>query len=297
MRLSAYNNFKKIAIFLISATVVIGVIFFLDKNPSLFTPSLEKIENTLNSDVVNKIKQEISSPGPLVNKEDAPQSYLTQNGVLNWTNVARKENGSLPPLAENSQLDAIAEERLNDLFAKQYFEHISPAGIGASDIAKKIGYQFLSIGENLALGNFKDDKAIVDAWMASPGHRANILNARYQEIGIAVKKDIYKDQKTWIGVQIFARPLSACPQPDKTLKSQIDIAEERRKQMEQYLESLKKELINASPQNKQELVIYNQKVEEYNSQVKKFNNLTKELKSMVSEYNDQVDILNKCVSQ
>lgn len=297
MRLSVYNNFKKFAIFLISATVVIGVIFFLDKNPSFFTPSLEKIEDTLNSDVVNKIKQEISSPGPLVNKEDAPQSYLTQHGVLNWTNIARNENGFLPPLAENSQLDAIAEERLNDLFAKQYFEHISPDGIGASDIAKKIGYQFLSIGENLALGNFKDDKAIVDAWMNSPGHRANILNAHYQEIGIAVKKDIYKNQKTWIGVQIFARPLSACPQPDKALKSQIDIAEDRRNQMEESLKALKTELANISPQNKEELDVYNQKVAEYNSQVKKFNNLAKELKSMVSEYNGQVDILNKCVSQ
>lgn len=298
MRLSAYNNFKKIAIFLISAAVVIGVIFFLDKNPPLFAPSLEKIENTLNnSDTIDKIKQEISSPGPLVNKEDAPQSYLTQNGVLIWTNIARKENGSLPPLTENSQLDRIAEERLNDLFAKQYFEHISPEGIGASDIAEKIGYQFLSIGENLALGNFKDDKAIVDAWMNSPGHRANILNAHYQEIGIAVKKDIYKGQKTWIGVQIFARPLSACPQPEKNLKSQIDIAESRRNQMEGSLEALKAELANMSPQNKQELVIYNQKVEEYNSQVKKFNALTKELKSMISEYNNQVDVLNKCVSR
>ena len=297
MHLSAYNSLKKIATFIISAAIVLAIIFYLDKNSSLFTPSLQELENSLNNTTIQKIKQEIYAPEPLINKQNAPQSYLTKDGVLKWTNTARNENGSLPPLTENSKLDSVAEERLDDLFAKQYFEHISPDGIGASNIAERIGYKFILIGENLALGNFKDDQAIVDAWMASPGHRANILNSRYQEIGVAVKKGTYKDQKTWIGVQIFALPLSACPQPDQSLRSRIEIAQDREGQMEKSLAALKVEINSLNPQSKEEKRQYNQLIEEYNSEIERINNLIKELKSMISEYNNQIDALNKCVSQ
>ena len=60
------------------------------------------------------------------------------------------------------------------------------------------------------------------AWMNSPGHRANILNPHFQEIGVAVGKGMYEGHETWIAVQSFGMPLSACPASDANLKIKID---------------------------------------------------------------------------
>ena len=104
------------------------------------------------------------------------------------------------------------------MFEKEYFEHKSPSGIGASDIAHDVGYEFILVGENIALGNFDGDEALVQAWMDSPGHRANILNKRYTEIGIAAEKGLYQGKMMWLAVQIFARPMSLCQNPNQLTK-------------------------------------------------------------------------------
>jgi TusA-related sulfurtransferase len=222
---------------------------------------------------------------------------LTKAGVLKWTNIQRNETESLPALSQNSKLDEIAMERLNDMFEKQYFEHISPSGLGASDIAKKIGYEFISIGENIALGNFKDDQAIVQAWMDSPGHRANILNKSYAEIGIAVKKGIYENHETWIGAQIFARPLSACPAPNQEIKNEIEKTQNQITILEDKATAMRKDLERINPRNKKDIEAYNQKVDEYNALIKEINNLIKEQKNLISEYNNQVDSQNECIQK
>jgi uncharacterized protein YkwD len=92
------------------------------------------------------------------------------------------------------------------MFENQYFAHESPTGEKVSDLAKKFGYDFLLIGENLAMGNFSSDEDLVLAWMESPGHRENILNEKYQEIGVAVKKGIFEGKEVWIAVQHFGLP-------------------------------------------------------------------------------------------
>src|SRR6185369_15716694 len=117
----------------------------------------------------------------------------------------------LPALKENALLDKAAKKKLDDMFAQQYFEHINPQGKGPSDLAKSVGYDYIAIGENLALGNFKNDAELVQAWMDSPGHRANILNKQYTEIGVAVGQGTYEGKKTWLAVQEFGRPTSSCP--------------------------------------------------------------------------------------
>jgi len=243
------------------------------------------------------IEKKIYNPPPLVGKENIPDSFLTKEGVLKWTNIQRDETASLPTLLQNSELGAIAMERLEDMFEKQYFDHISPGGIGASDIAQKIGYEFISIGENIALGNFKDDRSLVQAWMDSPGHRANILNGGYAEIGIAVKKEVYENQETWIGVQIFARPLSACPKPDQALKAEIEKTQNQITILENEAAALREELEKINPRNKKSIETYNQKVDEYNALVKEINDLVKKQKNLISEYNNQVDSQNECVQE
>jgi uncharacterized protein YkwD len=91
----------------------------------------------------------------------------------------------LGPLRLNAALSAAADDRMHDMFAKHYFEHISPDGIDPFTWAERRGYDYREIGENLAVG-YPRSSDVVDGWMHSDGHRANILGADYDEIGIAI---------------------------------------------------------------------------------------------------------------
>ena len=91
----------------------------------------------------------------------------------------------LGPLRLNAALSAAAEDRMHDMFAKHYFEHVSPDGIDPFTWAEKRGYDYRQIGENLAVG-YPRASDVVDGWMHSDGHRANILGRDFDEVGIAV---------------------------------------------------------------------------------------------------------------
>lgn len=133
------------------------------------------------------------------------QEPLTREKVIYFTNAARSGNG-LHELKENSLLNAVAEERAKDMFEKQYFEHISPTGENDADVARRIGYRYKMIGENIAKGWYLNDKKLVDGWMQSHGHRKNILNSGFDEIGVAVVKGKFEGNEVIIGVQIFGLP-------------------------------------------------------------------------------------------
>ncbi len=91
----------------------------------------------------------------------------------------------LPPLRANQELSLAARDRIGDMFAKHYFSHVSPDGIDPFTWADRRGYDYTEIGENLAVG-YRSAGGVVDGWMQSPGHRANILKADFDEVGIAV---------------------------------------------------------------------------------------------------------------
>src|SRR3989344_4832623 len=169
------------------------------------------------------VEKNVVAPGPLRVLVQAPTtSALSILGVIEHTNIERAQNGGLPALVENYTLNRDAQMKVDDMFAKQYFEHVSPIGVGPADLAKAVGYAYVIVGENLALGDFGSDEKLVTAWMNSPGHRANILNSHYQEIGVAVGKGIYEGRETWLAVQSFGMPLSACPTIDAQIKTQIE---------------------------------------------------------------------------
>ena len=172
------------------------------------------------------------------------------------------------------------------MFMRQYFEHTSPVGVEVSDLGKEVGYEFIIIGENLALGNFKDDQVLVDAWMASPGHRANILNTHYSEIGVAVGKNTFEGRTVWMAVQHFGLPKSACPQADHVLLSFIS-------SMESDL-SARRSLIDSGAvyQGQTE----GEQIKAYNELVDIYNALILETKRKVAEYNKEVRIFNDCVA-
>lgn len=285
---------KKItATILVFFVIVIIFYFFWNYFPGIYSELLNKLpgmEKQIN-DLIEEKKELIYTPPPLRAEKENPDAYLTRAGVIQWTNNQRAKYG-LPPLKENAVLDASAEAKVEDMFQDQYFAHQSPSGLGVSDLAEKFNYQFITIGENLALGNFKNDEALVQAWMDSQGHKENILNESYQEIGVSVIKGTFEGKTTWLAVQHFGRPLSSCPAIDEFLKLRIESLQSQIDAMEKDINDLKSEIAAMRPKRGP---IYNQKIEEYNNLVNQYNALIGELKILVNEYNNQVKEFNECV--
>jgi uncharacterized protein YkwD len=91
----------------------------------------------------------------------------------------------LAPLHLNAKLTAAADDRMHDMFAKHYFDHVSPDGIDPFSWADRRGYAYSEIGENLAVG-YRTAGDVVDGWMHSEHHRENVLGRDYDEIGISI---------------------------------------------------------------------------------------------------------------
>ncbi|MBI3634188.1 MAG: hypothetical protein HY228_01040 [Candidatus Yonathbacteria bacterium] len=236
------------------------------------------------------------TPGPLIAPLPAtpppPSWILTTKGVIEYTNGARSINGGLPALIENNILDRDAEMKLSDMFAKQYFEHISPTGVGPVDLATTVGYAFVIVGENLALGDFGGDEKLVTAWMNSPGHRANILNSHYQEIGVAVGKGMYEGRETWLAVQSFGMPLSACPVIDAETKMQIDNNNTQISVERAQIDTKKTQIDSASTSDQN----YNIYIGEYNNLLPPYNALIEATRALIAKYNEGVQAYNSCVT-
>ncbi|MBU4332444.1 CAP domain-containing protein [Patescibacteria group bacterium] len=134
-------------------------------------------------------------------------AYLSQvdaEHIIQLTNSERTKY-NLPPLTANEQLTLAAENKAKDLLARQYFSHTTPDGKVFSAWIKGADYEYSYAGENLAIG-FVTNQGVVDAWMRSGKHRANILGSQYQEIGLAVITGQFNDQETTIIVQTFGKP-------------------------------------------------------------------------------------------
>lgn len=137
------------------------------------------------------------------------ETSINPAGIVLYTNAQRALKGQ-SPLTRNAVLDEMAAAKLDDLFARQYFAHESPDGADIVDLARTAGYGYRLLGENLALGDFATTQTVVDTWMESDAHRANILNPDFTEIGVAARFGRYKEWNTWIVVQEFGTPCTQC---------------------------------------------------------------------------------------
>ena len=118
--------------------------------------------------------------------------------VASLTNSERKAAG-LGSLTLDSQLSKLARMKAEDMAKKGYFSHTSPTYGSAFDMMKKYGVSYRTAGENIAKGQ-KTPEAVMNGWMNSSGHRANILSSAYTHIGVGYAKDS-KGNTYW--VQIF----------------------------------------------------------------------------------------------
>lgn len=136
-------------------------------------------------------------------------SQIPPAQIIEITNQKRTEAG-LPPVVYNDQLSDAARRKAADMFAKDYWAHNAPDGTKPWSFILAAGYNYLHAGENLAR-DFTNPQAVVDAWMASPTHRDNIINAHYQDIGIAVVDGQLGGVETTLVVQMFGTPQSTAP--------------------------------------------------------------------------------------
>ena len=126
---------------------------------------------------------------------------ISESSLIRLTNQERELIG-VSSLEENELLNQAAYLKAQDMMNQGYFSHQSPAGITPWYWFEQAGYNYSKAGENLGIG-FLDSKEIYSAWDNSPSHKANLLNAKYEDIGIAVLNGNFNGCQTTVVVQLF----------------------------------------------------------------------------------------------
>ena len=104
--------------------------------------------------------------------------------MLARVNAERKRAGARP-LSPNARLDRAAQRHAEDMLARAYFAHRSPEGKSVRERSREAGYEWRMIGENIAEGQFTVAE-VMDTWMHSPGHRRNLLDPGFRELGVGL---------------------------------------------------------------------------------------------------------------
>lgn len=131
-------------------------------------------------------------------------SKLNSEEILTQINLERAKAG-LTNLQLNDKLNQAAWDKGENMFQDDYWAHVNPDGTQPWEFIQKQDYLFQAAGENLAR-DFATEQSLVAAWMASPSHRDNILNERFQDVGIAVLDGQIDGQNVLLVVNFFAQP-------------------------------------------------------------------------------------------
>ena len=122
-------------------------------------------------------------PGQVLTIPQVEEAVLAyENEVIRLVNAERSKNG-LSPLTANWELSRVARYKSQDMADNRYSSHTSPTYGTPFQMMKSFGLSFRTAGENIAYGQ-RTPQAVVNAWMNSSGHRANILSSSYTQIGV-----------------------------------------------------------------------------------------------------------------
>ncbi|WP_431028967.1 CAP domain-containing protein [Lysinibacillus sp. LZ02] len=138
---------------------------------------------SLNSNLANP---DLIYPGQQIIVAENEQASVEEE-VVRLVNVERAKEG-LAPLSIDWELSRVAKYKSQDMHDKNYFSHTSPTYGSPFDMMKQFGISYNSAGENIAKGQTSATQVVND-WMNSPGHRANIMNTSYTHIGIGYVTD------------------------------------------------------------------------------------------------------------
>ncbi len=183
-------NIKKTLASLLSATLILGLSASAATHTVVRGDTMWKIANKYevgtreiidaNPRVVNP---DLIYPGQLLNVPETDSGVSSfETEVVRLVNIERSKNG-LKPLTHDWELSRVARYKSQDMKNKNYFAHESPTYGSPFDMMRSFGISYRSAGENIAKGQTTPQK-VVNAWMNSQGHRANILNKNYTHIGV-----------------------------------------------------------------------------------------------------------------
>lgn len=208
---------KKLFTMLIAASVLVSATGFGYASECRQTQETVSIKQTLKADcskLIEKFCGNLGNAGNIGNignsgniggnsDDNNSASEIVQKGsmagqVVNLVNKERKANG-LSALSSDSQLAKLAQLKAEDMAKNGYFSHTSPTYGSAFDMMKTYGVSYKTAGENIAKGQ-KTAASVMDGWMNSSGHRANILKSDYTKIGVGYAKS---PDGTTYWVQIF----------------------------------------------------------------------------------------------
>ena len=127
---------------------------------------------------------------------------ISSEELVLLTNQARAKEG-VGPLTLNDQLSNSAHADADYMFAKNYWAHIAPDGTTPWEFIKTSGYSYVFAGQNLARG-YNTSSDVINAWLESPDHRANMLSKNYEDVGFAVEKgNLTGESDTVLVVEMF----------------------------------------------------------------------------------------------
>lgn len=153
----------------------------------------DNVENIIPPSVDSNLGNDVKPDSGNNSENQAPDNEITEDQnesniseyerrVAEIVNEIRVENG-LSPLTLSSELSAVARAKSQDMKDNKYFSHTSPVYGSPFDMLKSFGISYRTAGENIAMGQ-PTPEVVVDGWMNSEGHRANILNSSYTQIGV-----------------------------------------------------------------------------------------------------------------
>ena len=216
---------------------------------------------------------------------------LTPANIVWYTNQYRIQH-HLPTLTQRKALNESAKAKTTNMLLYQYFDHTQPGStIGFDHFIDDQNYTFIKVGENLAMGDFSTSKEVVDAWMKSPTHRANILDTTYTEIGVSIQEGTIKGKQVVMITQHFGKPRKSCPSIDQSLKTSIGTLTDSIKKVQDEISQKQNVLENASGTPDGAFI------DTYNALVTTYNASASQLGELVQKYNAQVKAFDTCISQ
>jgi len=149
------------------------------------------------------------------------QSSFSSAALLSQTNQDRTTDHE-NSLTLNTELAQAAQAKANDMVSNNYWAHVSPSGKTPWTFILASGYKYSQAGENLAYG-FSSSSQVINAWMASPEHRANMLKSSYSDVGfgVAESSNFEGQGPKVIVVAEYAKPLAAAPLASSNLAATV----------------------------------------------------------------------------
>ena len=139
---------------------------------------------TVNPQIINP---SLIFPGQRINIPRTAEFRTFETEAVRLVNAERARAG-LRPVVENWEVSRVARIKSQDFIDNNYFAHNSPTYGTPFQMLRSFGIPFSAAAENIARGQ-RTPAAVMNSWMGSPGHRANILNPSFNQIGVGVAKD------------------------------------------------------------------------------------------------------------